>query len=53
MAAAMGILNLVLETDALTVKAALEGNDHRLSPLGGAYCRSKAPDGIRIYDVQS
>lgn len=34
-AAAMGIARIALETDALMVKCALEGEEYRLSPLGG------------------
>jgi hypothetical protein len=37
----MGIARVVLETDALTVKNALEGDDYRLSTLGGLIAETK------------
>ena len=36
-AAAMGIAAIIMETDAAMVKEALEGDEYRLSAMGGIY----------------
>jgi hypothetical protein len=41
MTASMRISNIILETDALTVKAALEGREYRLSSMGGIIAEIK------------